>query len=156
MKLRIILADDHDLFRHALSMTLQNVPDIDIVAEVTNGQEVLLAVERYKPDVVCMDINMPKLNGIEATQKLHLSNPEVKIIGLSSHTDPYLVARLIGAGAHAYVDKVSAGRELLEAIRQIYLNQIFISPELGIDNTSELAQLLEQDRFAKEASHKSA
>jgi DNA-binding NarL/FixJ family response regulator len=119
MKIRLILADDHDLFRHALSLTLQNLSDIDIVAEVTNGNDVIKAVEQYKPDVVCMDINMPKLDGIEATRQLHQINPTLKIIGLSSHTDPYLVAKLIEAGAHAYVEKAYAGKELLAAIRQV-------------------------------------
>ncbi|MDO8653967.1 MAG: response regulator transcription factor [Undibacterium sp.] len=139
MTLRLLLADDHTLFRQALRMILETERDIIIVAEATDGYGVLNAVEQSKPDVVCMDINMPKLNGVEATQQLHAVHPEVKIIGLSSHIDPYLVAQMIHAGALAYVDKAHAGIELIAAIRMVNQNQPYLSPELGINNIDELA-----------------
>lgn len=139
MTLRLLLADDHTLFRQALRMNLEVMRNIVIVAEAIDGYGVLNAVEQTKPDLVCMDINMPKLNGIEATKRLHLTYPKLKIIGLSSHVNPQLVAQLIGAGAHAYVDKAHAGNELMEAIRMVILNQLYLSPELGIKDMAELA-----------------
>ncbi len=142
MKLRILLADDHALFRQAIRLTLLTSPDIDIVAEVANGNEVLRRVEQTHPDIVCMDINMPKLNGVEATRQLHAVYPEIKIIALSSHIDPYLAARMIDAGALGYVDKSTAGNDLPVAINLVRQNQVFLSSGLGIVDGKELAQYL--------------
>jgi two-component system NarL family response regulator len=143
MTLRILLADDHDLFRQAIRMTLQTALDVEVVAEVTDGQSVLDAVQKSHPDVVCMDINMPTLNGVEATALLHASHPHVKIIALSSHVDPHLIAKMMRAGAFAYVDKARAGSELLNAINLASKNQRFISPSMGITDIAELMR--EQD-----------
>ena len=94
MKLRVLLADDHAIFRAALRMTLQ-----------------------YAPDIVCMDINMPVMDGIEATRRLLEIHPHVKVIGLSAHDDPVPIEALIKAGAVGYVIKSDAGTQLLTAIR---------------------------------------
>lgn len=143
MKLRILLADDHILFRQAIRMTLLTFPDVEIVAEVSNGQDVLDMIKQSQPDVVCMDINMPDLNGVEATRQLHTAHPKIKIIGLSSHIDPYLAARMIDAGAIAYVDKASAGNDLPLAIQQARQNRLFLSPALGVRDGTELAQYID-------------
>ena len=148
MTLRILLADDHALFRQAINLTLLTLPNIEIVAEVTNGQDVLSMVRQSQPDVVCMDINMPKLNGVEATRELHTIFPEIKIIGLSSHIDPYLAARMIDAGALAYVDKASAGSDLPMAIHLALQNKFFLSPGLGIKDAAELAQYIDNSPTA--------
>ena len=118
MSLKILLADDHRIFRKALRMLLEDVPGIDIVAEVADGRDILAAVSQTRPDMVCMDINMPGLTGIEATRQLLASYPDVKVIGLSAHDDALQSAEMFAAGALEYVVKSNAGVDLLAAIRR--------------------------------------
>ena len=139
MKVRVMLADDHALFREALRMVLELAEDIEVVAEAENGHHVLEYVAKARPDVVCMDLNMPGLNGVEATRQLLSTYPNVKVIGLSAHVDLPRVAEICQAGAQGYVVKGSAGGELLAAIRQVHLNQTYFSAELQIKDVAELA-----------------
>jgi DNA-binding NarL/FixJ family response regulator len=142
MTLHILLADDHLMFRRAIRMVLRTEPDIALVAEANNGLEALQLARDNTFDVVCMDINMPLLDGIETTRQLLAAHPKIKVIGLSSHVDPFLIVRMINAGAHAYVDKSCAGGELLTAVRTVTNNGLFISPALGNRRTAELMQLV--------------
>jgi len=133
MKLRVLLADDHTLLRQALRMTLEMDPDIEVTAEAQDGQGALAGVARTNPDVVCMDINMPGMNGIEATRLILASHPKVKVIGLSGHDDPVLTAEMFAAGARAYVVKNGSGVELLRTIRSVCTEQNPASPALPPD-----------------------
>jgi DNA-binding NarL/FixJ family response regulator len=142
MTLRVLLADDHALFREALRMVLELTPDIEVVAEVESGLQVLEAVDRSHPDVVCMDVNMPGLDGVEATRQLQSVYPAVKVIGLSAHVDLPRVAAMCHAGAMGYVVKGRAGAELPDAIRQAALHLNYFSAELRINNIAELSQHL--------------
>lgn len=138
MKVRIILADDHSLFRSALRMSLESTPDIEVVGEAMSGVSALRCAVQTHPDVVCMDVNMPGLNGIEATRQLLASQPEVKVVAMSAMNDLKLVAEMMSAGASAYVSKMNAGQELPDAIRCVSQNQIYLSPELGILDLADL------------------
>lgn len=130
MKLRVLLADDHAMVRKALRMLLETAPDIEVVAEAADGRAVLDVASVFSPDVVCMDINMPGLNGIEATRQLVTAYAKVKVIGLSVHTDVAMVADMIDAGASGYLVKSNAAKELLQAIRQVSREQTYFSPEV--------------------------
>ena len=132
MKLRVLLADDHALFRDALRATLESEADIEVVAEAADGYGVLKCVGQSRPDVVCMDMNMPGLDGIEATRQLLAIHPHVKVIGLSCDVDPYRVGEMINAGALGYIDKMDAATELPLAIRRVSENQLFLRPKLDI------------------------
>lgn len=138
MKLRVLLADDHTMVRKGLRLFLETAPDIEVVAEAEDGCGALEKVAETRPDVVCMDINMPGLNGIEATRQLIAAYPEVKVIGLSEHGYLVMVAQMIGAGALGYVFKSNAHVELLPAIRLASQNQTYLSPALGIQDPAEL------------------
>lgn len=140
MKLRVLLADDHPMVRTALRTFLEMAPDIEVVAEAENGRDVLAAAQRCQPDVVCMDINMPGLNGIEATRQLLATHPNVKVIALSAHTYLIMVAQMIEAGAIGYVAKANASVELLPAIRLASQNQTYLSPVLQVRDSAELAR----------------
>lgn len=140
MKTRVLLADDHELFREALRMTLEMAPGIQVVAEVGSGEALLTAVNNTNPDVVCMDISMPVLNGIEATQLLRMARPDVRVIGLSAHVDPARVAQMIAAGALGYVIKSDAGKELTKAIDHAIHRQIYLSAALHINCAKELTR----------------
>ena len=139
---RVLLADDHDLFRQALRQTLEVAADIEVVAEAANGLAAIECAQQVLPDVVCMDVNMPGLDGVDATARLLDVQPDVKVIGLSAHFDLHLVARMISAGAHGYVIKHSAGAELVLAIRAVSRHKTYLSPGLGITSTAELARYL--------------
>jgi two-component system NarL family response regulator len=130
MKLRIFLADDHALFSDALRMTLNLEPDMEVVAQVQDGADVVAAALLVKPDVVCMDINLPGLSGVEATQALLARMPHVKVIGLSAHSDAHKVAEMATAGALGYVAKAHAGEEVAQAIRSVHANRPYFSPPM--------------------------
>lgn len=133
MKLRVLLVDDSSMIRDILRMILEMAPDIDVVGEVGDGRDVLIVVDKTCPDVVCMNINMPGMNGIEATRQLLAAHPLVKVIGLSVSTDHAQVADIIAAGASAYVVKEDAGSELPDAIRAVCRGpcQTYFSRSLG-------------------------
>lgn len=138
MTLRVLLADDHLLFRTALRMSLEGSPGIEVVAEAVNGRTAIDAVGQCRADVVCMDINMPGLDGIEATRAILAVHPDVKVIGLSAHVDPVRVADMFRAGALGYVHKSNAGTELPQAILRVSQGLGYISPELGVSDLNEL------------------
>lgn len=140
MKLRVLLADDHAMFRQALRMSLATDPDIEVVAEVEDGHGVLACFDDTHPDVVCMDIDMPRLSGIEATRRLIAAHPEARIVGLSAYSSPLLAAEMIKAGALGYVVKMDAGPQLPIAIRMASRNQTYLGPELGAKDVAELTR----------------
>ena len=138
MTLRVLLADDHELFRRALRMSLEGMPGIAIVAEADTGTQAIALASQAGVDVVCMDINMPGLNGIEATRAILATHPDVRVIGLSAHVDPVRVADMFRAGAMGYVDKGNAGVELPDAIVKAGQGLVYLSPVLGVANLDEL------------------
>lgn len=129
MKLRILLADDHQMFREALRSLLANFPHIEVVAETGNGLDVIRLTRETSPDIVCMDISMPGLNGIETTKQILASLPSVKVIALSAFSDQRYVMDMLAAGAAAYVTKAEAGDELLRAIDAVSRNQSYLCPD---------------------------
>lgn len=131
MKLRILLADDHKMFREALRMMLDSTPEFEVVAEVGDGREVLARARQTLPDVVCMDVNMPGLNGIEATRGLVAAQPGVKIIALSANVDQNSVTQMLDAGALAYVGKTGDGSELVRAIHAVRHNKTYLCPDVS-------------------------
>lgn len=144
MKYRILLADDHALFRQAIRMCLERYSDLEVVAEVADGDAVVAAVMRHAPDVVCMDFRMPKLNGVEATRELLCACPSIKVICLSAQIDLPSAAMMIQAGALALVNKERAATELHVAIQKVCRNQLYFSPKSGILDVADLAPYLRQ------------
>ena len=138
MKVRVLLVDDHPLFLESLRMMLETDPGIEVVGEVSDGGGVVEAIRLFSPAVVCMDINMPNCNGIEATQQLLAVHPHVKVISLSAHASLASVVVMFNAGATGYVIKSDAGKELLAAIRAVSQDQSYLSQRLGLNNIAEL------------------
>jgi two-component system NarL family response regulator len=138
MTLHIALADDHQMFRHALRALLEKNPDFEVVAEAASGDELLRVVSARQVDVVCMDIGMPGMNGIEATRRLLASRPQIKVIGLSAFSDRQFVMDLLNAGARGYVTKAEAGEELLRAIHNVQIGRTYLCPDVAATVTSAL------------------
>lgn len=130
MKLRVLLVDDHEMFREGLKKQLESKLDLQIVAEAANGEEAVAQAKLHKPDLIILDINMPKMNGIEAAEAIRGCSPHSKIIALTMHTDKGFVTKMIRSGASAYVSKQSAFNELELAISAVSSNRRFVSPSI--------------------------
>jgi DNA-binding NarL/FixJ family response regulator len=135
---RIVLADDHQMFRQALRAMLERAPDVEVVAEANNGEELLEVMRNFAVDVVCIDIAMPGMNGIDATRRLLAVSPNVKVIGLSAFSDSQFVLDLLNAGATGYITKAEAGEELLRAIHTVQLGRTYLCPDVAATVTHAL------------------
>ena len=131
MPLRVLIADDHHIFRESLRHILDLDPDLTVVDAVGNGAELLESARQRHPDVVCMDVIMPGLDGIETTRRLLASQPEIKVIGLTAYPDRHYVLEMLNAGARGYVTKSEAPEELQNAIRSVCQNQVYFCPEVS-------------------------
>ncbi|MDF7798672.1 response regulator transcription factor [Pontiellaceae bacterium B1224] len=132
-QIRILLVEDHEVMRAALCSLLNAHEEFAVVGEADNGRELLGMVEKAAPDVVIMDINLPELNGIEATRQLVARFPHIKVLGLSIHLRGRMVSEILKAGAHGYVPKSSAAGELIAAINAIMAGKMYVSPEVLAD-----------------------
>ncbi len=129
-KLKIYLVDDHSLFREGLKFLLNNSIYISEIREAVNGQDFLDHVSEYFPDVVLMDIDMPVLNGIEATQQALKLFPDLKIIALSMYSDENFYTEMIEAGAKGFLVKNSKFNDVETAILEVYNDRNYFSPEI--------------------------
>ena len=126
------------MFRQALRNMLEKDPSIQVVGEAADGVALVQMVNSTPVDVVCMDIGMPLMNGIEATKRILAINPAIKVIGLSARTDRDFVLDMLKAGASGYVTKTETGDELLRAVSSVRLNRIYLCPEIASTVTSAL------------------
>lgn len=126
-RIRIIIADDHSLMRQALRMWMEKQTDFEVIAEASNGEEAVILTRELSPDVIIMDISMPKLNGIEATAQISKDYPTVAILVLTIHTDNDTVLRILQAGARGYLVKNSSGKQVVEAVRTIISGEAVLS-----------------------------
>jgi DNA-binding NarL/FixJ family response regulator len=129
-KLRIMLADDHETVREGLKMIVNAQDDMEVVGFAGDGREAVARAQELLPDVLVLDISMPKLNGLKATEKLSEVCPQVKVLTLSRHADDGYIRELLAAGACAYVLKQSAPSELIHAIRAVAAGGKYIDPKL--------------------------
>jgi signal transduction histidine kinase len=116
--IRVLLADDHAVMREGLARLLVREPDIEILGEATNGQEAVEIAGKLVPDVILMDLSMPKLNGVEATRAIASHHPDIRIIGLSMFEEEERARAMIDAGAVKYLTKSSPSADLINAIRK--------------------------------------
>ena len=146
-KLKILIADDHPLLREALRHALDREKDVEVIAEASDGEEAVKLASELKPDVVVMDIVMPKLNGIEATKKIKEIAPNIAILILTAYDDEEYVLGLLDAGAAGYLLKSARGRDLVEAIRAIRSGGSVLHPNI-------IAKLLKRAMTAPVEEHK--
>jgi DNA-binding NarL/FixJ family response regulator len=140
--MKILLADDHKLMREGLRMLLEKLGRMTIVGEADNGVSAVRMARELKPDLVLMDIAMPDLNGIEATRRIMIESPGVKVIALSMHADKRFVRHMFAAGAAGYVLKGSAFEEVAAAIKKVAAGRIYISPKIADQVLAEYVKQL--------------
>lgn len=135
---KIIIADDHSIFRDGLKLLLKKLKgnEVEVIAEADNGEDLIAKVEAFKPDVVLTDIQMPVMNGIEATKILAEKFPLLGIIALSTFNDEGMVVDMLYAGARGYLLKNTNKEELLEAILKVYDGDIYYTAEILAHLTS--------------------
>lgn len=127
-KLRILLADDHETVREGLKVILNAQPDMAVVAEASDGQTAVHQASTVNPDLVVMDVSMPRFNGLEATEAIRERCPASKILAFTRHSDDGYVKQLLNAGVSGYVLKQSRTTELLRAIRAIASGGKYLDP----------------------------
>lgn len=130
MKTRIAIIDDHSLFREGIKRILEFEGDFEVVAEGSDGSEALSIVETYRPDLVLMDINMPDINGVEATKQLIEAYPDTKVVVLSIHDDENYVMRALQTGATGYLLKEMDADTLIEAVRIVAEGGSYLHPKV--------------------------
>ena len=130
-KIKILVADDHPVVRKGLQSCLARVDRLKLVGEASDGEEALKKTRELRPDVVLMDISMPRMNGLAVTEVLRKEAPHVKILVLSVHNNKEYVFRIIQAGAHGYISKEAPPEELLRAIESVHTGEPFFSPEIA-------------------------
>lgn len=127
----VLIAEDHTIVREGLRMLLEAEPDITVVGEAENGRVAISLCQKLKPDIVLMDITMPILNGIEATDIIINSVPNTKVIILSMYPDEEYIYKVLDAGASGFLVKKTASGDLLRAVREVNYGRAFFSPEVS-------------------------
>ena len=141
---RVVLADDHLIFRQGIKKIIEDANGIRVVGEAGDGMELLNALKKIKTDMIILDISMPKLRGIEAAREIKKSWPDLKILILSMHKNPDHCYHAISAGADGYLIKENSDTELFLAIEMIRKNKLYLSPLLPIDYKDEWLNILKR------------
>lgn len=150
MTLRVLLADDHEIMRQGLRLLLEKHSDMEVVAEANDGQEAIELAGQLKPDVVVMDVNMPGVDGPDATRRIVSSQPDTRIVALSMHSKKGFIIEMLKAGASGYVLKENAFSELVNAINTVMGNEIYLSSKI----TRIVVDDYVQDRVGGDSSKK--
>ncbi|RWZ55042.1 response regulator transcription factor [Halobacillus fulvus] len=143
MTTRIVLIDDHKLFREGVKRILDFESSFEVVAEGDDGTSALDLVEQYMPDVVLMDINMPSMNGVEATAEITKKHPDMKVIILSIHDDENYVTHALKTGAQGYLLKEMDSDALIEAIKVVREGGSYLHPKVTHNLVAEYRRLSE-------------
>ena len=128
---RVLIADDHDVVRRGIRAVIETAPDLQVVGEASTGREAVQLAAETRPEIVIMDINMPELNGLDATRMIVKSQPNTQVLILTMHDSEHLVRELLQAGARGFVLKSDAGQELIQAIRALQNHQVHFTSKVS-------------------------
>ncbi len=146
-KTTVLIADDHALVREGIAAFLKPCDDIEVVAEASDGLEAIEKAKKFNPQVVLMDIAMPKLGGLEATLELKKTNPDIKVLVLTQYDDKEYISRFLKAGVSGYLLKRAVGSELVSAIRAVSRGEFYLFSSIA---SKVVAGYLGKDREATE------
>jgi len=141
MKARILIADDHATLREGMRLILQQEKDFELVGEAADGEEAVRLASELKPDIIIMDIVMPKLNGVEATRQIKQVSPSTALLILTAYSDIRYIIGLLEAGACGYLLKNSPAKEIVRAIRAVRSGESVLDPEVTRKLVQRLASL---------------
>ena len=141
--INIVIADDHLLMREGTRRILEAYPDLKVVGEADDGEKAMDLLRRLRPDLIILDIRMPKLNGVEVVQQMSDCCPDTKVWILTAYDDDEYIFALMGAGAHGYFLKTVQPTELIEAVRNIHSGEIVLDPTIA----AKVAQLWAQNQM---------
>jgi two-component system response regulator NreC len=125
--IRVLVADDNSLIRRGIQFILDSVDDIEFVGEAEDGQEAVNLLESLKPDIVVMDISMPRLDGLEATEQIQARNTTTQVLILSIHASPTFVRQALSRGARGYILKRTLSKDLLPALYRVNQGELYFS-----------------------------
>lgn len=131
--IRVVIADDERLLRDALEAILGLQEDIEVVTCAGDGAEAVAQINKHRPDVAVLDLQMPKLDGIQVTESVSLSCPTTRCMILTSHARPGYLKRALASGARSFIPKSTSARTLAEVIRRVHAGQRYVDPELSAE-----------------------
>jgi DNA-binding NarL/FixJ family response regulator len=137
----IVLADDHKMFRQGVKMIIDETDELEVIGEADDGLELLELLKKLSPQMVIMDISMPKMRGVEATREIKIVNPGMKILILTMHRNKELLYHCFSAGAEGYLLKEDTDTELFSAIEAIRTGRSYVSPILSLDLADDLTRI---------------
>jgi DNA-binding NarL/FixJ family response regulator len=146
--IRVLIADDHALVREGIAALLKHYSDIEVVGDAADGMQAIENARKLRPDVLLMDVSMPRLGGLEATVELRKTDPDVKILVLTQYDDREYISRFLKAGVSGYLLKKAVGTELVNAIRAVYRGECYLFSSIAAE---VVAGYLDKDRKAAEA-----
>jgi len=131
MMIKLMIVEDHELFRTGITNILAAVSDVEVVAETASGEEAIRLSRKLEPNVILMDVGLPGLSGLETTERILKAQPSIRVIVLTAHAEPPLPARLLDVGASGYITKGSSAKELLSSIRAVHRGERYIGSEIA-------------------------
>jgi len=149
MSIKILLVDDHEIMCEGLNALLRRQEDMDVVGQATNGRDAIKLAHELSPDIIVMDVEMPNLNGIEATRQIVSECPGTKVMALSTHSHGDIVAKMLKAGASGYILKDSAFAELVDGINAICDNKTYLCTRITKVVFNDYVSLLSNPRKAE-------
>lgn len=147
--IKVLIVDDHALVRMGIRRLLDDLPDMEVVAEAENGEQALTLVKSHKPDVVLLDMKMPGIDGWEVTRRLKKSNPQIKIIAVTAMCAEPLPTRVLQLGAMGYLTKESGVQEMAAAIRKVAKGEKYLSAEIAQKMAINSLEAVDESPFDK-------
>ena len=138
-KISVLIADDHPIFREGLRMMLKKQSLIDVVGEAGDGIKVMTLLAKIKPDVILMDIQMPRMDGVDAIRQIALLYPDIRILALTMHNQDFMIVDVLEAGALGYLLKDAGKAEIMEAIETVHMHHPYYSKTISFETIRRIS-----------------